>query len=157
MSFRYGLVLAFAGALAFAAVGDVLAAGPGGGGGAGGGGGGGGGSGKPVNTNTSPLASTTPDTTLQTTVGQAIRFGVEAQDGQNEPTIELSSPLAGLEIATISASRPNPAKGTPWLVIAQTNIFTPTEAGTFEAVFTLTDPVTGMTKQVTFTIVVAAA
>jgi hypothetical protein len=62
-----------------------------------------------------------------------------------------------LEIATISASRPNPAKGTPWLVIAQTNIFTPTEAGTFEAVFTLTDPVTGMTKQVTFTIVVAAA
>jgi hypothetical protein len=40
---------------------------------------------------------------------------------------------------------------------ARTNIFTPTEAGTFEAVFTLTDPVTGMTRQVTFTIVIAAA
>jgi hypothetical protein len=99
------------------------------------------------------LTTTTPNITIQTAVGQAIRFGVEAQDGQNEPTIELTTAPAGLEIGATAASRPNLAKGTPWIVIAQTNIWTPTQAGTFEAVWTLMD-VTGAVKQVTTTIVV---
>ena len=47
--------------------------------------------------------STTPNTTIQTAVGQAIRFGVEAQDGQNEPTIALTTAPAGLEIGAAAA------------------------------------------------------
>jgi hypothetical protein len=147
MKFRNGLVLACAGALALAA-GSALASGPGGGGG-----GGGPGPGPGTPPNTQPLMSTTPDTTMQTAVGQAIRFGVEAQDGQNEPTIALTTAPAGMEIGATAAGRPNLAKGTPWIVIAQTNIWTPTQAGTFEAVFTLSDA-TGAVKLVTTTIVV---
>jgi hypothetical protein len=162
MKFRHGLALVCASALAIAA-GGALASGPGGGGAAGGGGGvpggGGGGGGAPgpgqagTPPNTQPLTSTTPNSTIQTKVGQGIRFGVEAQEGQNEPMIALTTAPAGMVIGSTAASRPDLAKGTPWIVIAQTNIWTPTQAGTFDAVFTLSD-VTGATGTVTYTIVV---
>jgi hypothetical protein len=68
--------------------------------------------------------------------------------------ISLGTTAVGLEIGSTAASRPNLAKGTMWIVIAQTNLWTPTEAGTFEAIFTLSD-VTGATKQVITSIIVS--
>jgi hypothetical protein len=153
MKFRHGLALVCAGALAIAA-GGALASGPGGGGAAGGGGGapGPGQTGTPPNTQ--PLTSTSPGGTLQLTVGQPVVFGVEAQEGQNEPTVLLTTAPTGMVLGTISVSRPDLAKGTPWIVLANISAWTPTQAGTFDAVFTLSD-ITGVTRTVTFTLVVS--
>jgi hypothetical protein len=151
MKFRHGLALVCAGALAFAAAGYALASGPGGGGAAGGGGGvagGGGGTPGPGQTgtppSTEPLVMIGAGAAIQIRVGQTLEFAVEVQDGPHQPTLEMTTAPAGMTSNQIFIGRPNLAKGTPWIV-SEFVLYTPSEAGTFEAVFTGTDPVTGAT------------
>jgi hypothetical protein len=165
MKFRHGLALVCAGALAFAAAGSALASGPGGGGGgaAGGGGGGAGGGGGggaapgpgPIGNppSTEPLVMIGTGATVQIKLGQTLQFAVEVQDGPNQPTLEMTTAPAGMSTEQFFITRPNLAKGTPWEV-REFVLYTPNQAGTFEALFTGTDPVTGAIVTGTWMLVV---
>ena len=164
MKFRNGMVLACVGALALAAGGSALASGggPGGGGAAGGGGGGGGAGGGggspgpgPIGTppSTEPLVMIGGSATTSIKLGQTLQFAVEVQDGPNQPTLEMTSAPPGMTTDQFFITRPNLAKGTPWEV-REFVLYTPSQAGTFEALFTGTDPVTGAIVTGTWTIVV---
>jgi len=158
MKFRQGLAFVCAGALAFAAVGDALASGPGGAGGVAGGGGGGGGAAPgpgPVGTppSTEPLVMIGGSATTTIKVGQTLQFAVEVQDGPNQPTLEMTTAPLGMSTVQFFIARPNLAKGTPWEV-REFVLYTPSQVGTFDAFFTGTDPVTGATVTGTWTIVV---
>jgi hypothetical protein len=146
MKFRNGLVLACAGALALAAGGSALASGGGPGGGGGGGGGGGSPGPGPIGTppSTEPLVMIGGSVSTQIKLGQTLQFAVEVQDGPNQPTLEMTTAPAGMTSEQFFITRPNLAKGTPWEV-REFVLYTPNQAGTFEALFTGTDPVTGAT------------
>jgi hypothetical protein len=152
MKLRYGSALVCALVLAIGA-GGALASGPGGGGAGGGGvaggGGGGGGAGRapgpgPVGTppSTEPLVMIGSGATTTIKVGQSLEFAMEVQDGPNQPTLEMTSAPAGMTTEQIFISPPNLAKGTAWQVHLFV-LYTPNQAGTFEALFTGMDPVTG--------------
>jgi hypothetical protein len=81
---------------------------------------------------------------IQIRVGQTVEFAVEVQDGPRQPTLEMTTAPAGMTSVQIFIDPPNLAKGTAWQV-HEFVLYTPSQVGTFEAVFTGTDPVTGAT------------
>ena len=153
MKLQCGSALACALLLAIGS-GGALASGPGGGGGGGGGGGPAPGPGPVGNPpSTEPLVMIGGSATTQIKLGQTLQFAVEVQDGPNQPTLEMTAAPPGMTTDQIFISRPNLAKGTPWEV-REFVLYTPNQAGTFEALFTGTDPITGATVTGIWTIVV---
>ena len=81
---------------------------------------------------------------IQIRVGQTLEFAVEVQDGPRQPTLEMTTAPPGVTSVQIFIDPPNLAKGTAWQV-HEFVFLTASQVGTFEAVFTGTDPVTGAT------------